>query len=1494
MLPRECGRSLLVFAILREWDFMSWSSWLREVFGIGSKRPLQQRSRKKRTSATRFFRLEAEGLEERLTPFSYRYYAQGGWTADSIAVALQTELNPNVAPTISNQSFSVNENVAIGATVGTVAASDPNAGQTLTYAITGGNTGNAFAINANTGVITTASAINFETLGTYTLTVRVTDNAGTPLSKTATVTINVNNVNEPPTVQNGAFSVNENSANGTVVGTVSAADPDAGSTLTYSIVSGNTGNAFAINPTTGQITVAGSLDFETLATYSLVVQATDNGNPALNGTATITINLNNVNETPSVTAATFNVNENANSGTVVGTVAASDPDANTTLTYSIVAGNIGNVFAINAQTGQITVVGQLDFETVASYGLTVQVADSGNPALTGQATITIHVNDVNDAPVIAPATFSVPESATSGTAVGTVAATNVDSNQTLTYSITAGNTGGVFAIDPATGAITVVGAVDFETTPTYTLTVQATDNGNPVLSGQATITINVSNVNESPSVTATTFTVAENASSGTVVGTVAASDPDANTTLAYAITAGNTGNVFAIDPATGQVTVVGTLDFETTPSYSLTVQATDNGTPALQGQATITITITNVNESPTVTPATFSVAENAANGAIVGTVSASDPDAGTTLTYSIVSGNTGNVFAINPSTGQITVAGALDFETTAQYTLVVQATDNGTPVLSGQATITVNVTDANDGPAVSPATFSVAENSANGVVVGSVSASDPDGGTNLTYAITAGNTGNVFAIDPATGQITVAGALDFETTPNYSLTVSVTDNGNPAATGQATITINLSNVNDAPTVSPAMFAVAENAATGTVVGTVQAADQDAGTTLTYAILGGNTGNAFAIDPATGEITVNGSLDFETLAAYSLTVQATDNGNPTLSNTATITINLTNVNEAPTATATTFAVNENVAAGTVVGTVSASDIDAGSVLTYAITAGNTGNVFAIDPATGQLTVAGSLNFETHASYLLTVQVTDNGNPALTGQATITIQANDLNETPSVSPATFTIDENAAIGAAVGTISASDPDAGAVLTYAITAGNIGNVFHIDPATGEITVVGALDFETLASYSLTVEATDNGNPALSGAATITIHLNDVNEADPVVSAATFSVDENVATGTVVGTVAATDADTAQTLTYAIIGGNTGNAFAIDPATGEITVVGSLNFETLASYTLTVQATDNVNPTRSGQNSITINVNNVNEAPIITPAMFGVAEDAANGTVVGTVSGSDPDAGSTLTYAITAGNTGNVFAIDPATGAITVVGSLDFETLSTYTLTVQVADNGSPGLTGSATITIHVTDVNEAAPVVAAATFAIDENSASGTVVGTASATDADTAQSITYSISAGNTGNAFAINASTGQITVNGPLNFETLASYSLTVVATDNGTPSLTGQNTITINVNNVNDAPVASDQTFNVADGAIAGTVVGAVAATDEDAGQTLAYAISAGNDGNAFALDPLTGQITVAGAIAASAQANYSLTIEIVDDGSPSLSKTITVSITVV
>ena len=885
-----------------------------------------------------------------------------------------------------------------------------------------------------------------------------------------------------------------------------------------------------------------------------------------------------------------------------------------------------------------------------------------------------------------------------------------------------------------------------------------------------------------------------------------------------------------------------------------------------------------MNAAPTIEAQTFSVAENAGVDAEVGTVAANDDDA---LTFAITEVSRSDAFAINASTGAITVAGDLDHETTAAYTLTVQVSDGS---LTADAEVTINVTDVNEAPVITAQTapFMIEENAPFGTAVGMVTASDEDeGDDDLTFAITNGNTNEAFQIDN-TGAITVKtpAALDFETTPTFTLTVQVSDDENLSS--DAEITVNLTDVagNEAPIIAAQTFSVTENAASGTAVGTVAATDAE-GDNLTFAIIDGNAiGNnsaAFAISAGTGELTVAGTIDYEITPTYTLTVQVSDG--MTLA-TAAITINVANVNDnAPTIAAQIFSIAENAANGAAVGTVTATDAD-GDALTFSITDGNTGNAFAINAGTGAITVSGTLNRTTTQTYTLTVQVSD-GTTSMEAAVTINVTGTGGNQAPIIAAQTFSVAENAAANTPVGTMTATDADNDG-LTFSITMGNDAGAFAINASSGAITVAGALDHETTPTYTLTMQVSD-GTATANAAATIKV--TDVNEA-PVVTAQTtaFTVAEDANNGTTVGTVAATDPEN-DPLTFSITSGNLSDAFTINARSGAITVAGTLDRETTSTYTLTVRASD---ASLSGTADFTVNVTDVNEAPTVTAqsSAFTVAENANNGTAVGTVAATDPE-NDRLTFSITNGNTGNAFAVNASSGAITVAGTLDHETTPTYTLTVRASDGS---LSGTANFTVNVTDVNEA-PVVTAqnAAFTVAENAANGATVGTVAATDPESDR-LTFSITAGNTGNAFAINASSGVITVAGTVDYETTPTYTLTVRASDG---SLSGTANFTVNVTNVNDnAPTIAAQTLSVAENSAAGTTVGTVAATDADGDPLTTFAITAGNTGDTFQIDNMgIVMVKTPAALDFETMPTFMLTVQ-VSDGSMSADATITINVT--
>ena len=738
---------------------------------------------------------------------------------------------------------------------------------------------------------TAGSAIDYETVAghAFILTVQALDNT-TGTSADQSLTVDVTDV-APVVTAGQSFSVAYTAANAAAVGTVA----ETGDTthITWSITGGNAAGLFAINASTGAITIADAtkFDYPNTTSYSLTVQATDGLTPS---SQTVAVTVTAPPPTFS-SSATASVSETATVGTSVLDVdatKASGGAADANITYSITAGNTGSAFAINSATGVITVNSALDYEQHSSYTLTVHAVD--NVGGSADQTVTISANDIHPA-VTAGQTFSVSDRVVNGAVVGSIASSG-DQNS-VTWSITSGNSAGLFAINTSTGAITIADATKFNylTTTSYTLGVRATDG----TASNQTVTVNVTSTAPtfSSSAVASVHETAANAIQVIDVNALAQNRTDAGTAsndtdITYSITAGNTGSVFAINATTGVISKAGTLDKEQTGSYTVTVQATD----AVSGKtATQDIVVTVVDDAPAITAGqSFSTAYTAANSASVGTA-ANTGDANS-VTWSITGGNATGLFAINASTGAITIADntKFDYPNTTSYSLTVQATDGTTP---SSQTVAVTVT-APPPTFSSSATASVSETATVGTTVLDVNATKASGGsadTNITYSITAGNTGSAFAINSSTGVITVSGALDYEQHASYTLTVHAVDN--VGGNADQTVTISTNDIHPAVTAGQT-FSVSDLVANSASVGTVASTgDQNS---VAWSITSGNGAGLFAINSSTGAITIADATKFNylTTPSYTLGIRATDG----TASDQTVTVDISHVNQAPVITA----------------------------------------------------------------------------------------------------------------------------------------------------------------------------------------------------------------------------------------------------------------------------------------------------------------------------------------------------------------------------------------------------------------------------------------------------------------------------------------------------------------------------------------------------------------------------------------------------------------
>ncbi len=516
----------------------------------------------------------------------------------------------------------------------------------------------------------------------------------------------------------------------------------------------------------------------------------------------------------------------------------------------------------------------------------------------------------------------------------------------------------------------------------------------------------------------------------------------------------------------------------------------------------VAITVTNVNEAPTITSgAAASFAENATG--TVYTAAATDPDAGTTLTYSL-SGADAALFDINATTGAITFKSSPNYEAPGDaggdnvYDVTVSASD-GTNVTTNAVAITV--TNANEAPIVtSAATANFAENGSGTVYT--AAATDPDAGTTLTYSIS-GADASLFNIDATTGAVTFKSSPNYEAPADaggdnvYDVNVTASDGTN--ATTQA-VAISVTNVNEGPTItSGAASNFAENG-TGTVY-TASATDPDAGTTLTYSLSGADAA-LFNIDSVTGAVTFKSSPNYEAPGdaggnnVYDVNVSASDGTNTT---TQAVAITVTNVNEAPTFTSGAAASVAENATGTVY-TAAATDPDAGSTITYSIS-GADAALFDINATTGAVTFKASPSYETPGDaggnnvYDINVTASD-GTNASTQAVAITVS--DVDEAPTfTSGAAASVAENAT--GTVYTAVATDADAGATLTYSLT-GTDAALFDINATTGAVTFKSSPNYEAPADaggnnvYDVTVVASDGTNITTKDVA---ISVTNVNEA-------------------------------------------------------------------------------------------------------------------------------------------------------------------------------------------------------------------------------------------------------------------------------------------------------------------------------------------------------------------------------------------------------------
>ncbi|MFT3879450.1 MAG: cadherin domain-containing protein [Gemmatales bacterium] len=515
---------------------------------------------------------------------------------------------------------------------------------------------------------------------------------------------------------------------------------------------------------------------------------------------------------------------------LTGTLSAVDLDS-TNLTFNLVNAPAHGTVVLHTD-GSYTYTPNADYNGSDSFTFT---ANDGY-ATSSPALVNIAITPVNDAPTsLDLAGNTLAENQLVGTAIGTFTSADPDVGDSFTYTLVGGTGGGdnsSFTID-ANGNLRSATSFDFEAKSSYSIRVRTTDAGG--LYTESVFSISVTNVNEAPTnIGLSTSSVAENQAIGTLIGGFNTNDPDAGDSFTYTLVNGNGSDdngSFTID-ANGNLKTGASFDYEGKSSYSIRVQTTDAG--GLTTEKVFVISVTNVNETPTNIGLTGSlVAENQAAGTLIGTLSSTDPDAGDSFTYSLVSGmgSIDNTSFTIDTNGNLKTAASFDYEAKSSYSIRVRTTDAGG--LFVEKNFVINVTDLNESPTgIALAGSTIAENQPAGTLIGSFNSIDPDFADSFSYQLVSGtgsNDNGSFTVD-ANGNLRSAASFDFEAKSSYSIRVRTTDAG--GLTFEKVFTIGIVDVNEAPTANAGGPYASLEGQSLTLNGAASA-DPDFGDMLTY-------------------------------------------------------------------------------------------------------------------------------------------------------------------------------------------------------------------------------------------------------------------------------------------------------------------------------------------------------------------------------------------------------------------------------------------------------------------------------------------------------------------------------------------------------------------------------------------------------------------------------------------------------------------------------------
>ncbi|CAJ0938571.1 unnamed protein product [Ranitomeya imitator] len=1231
----------------------------------------------------------------------------------------------------------------------------------------------------------------------------------------------------------------------------------------------------------------------------------------------------------------YSINEELRKGSIVGNLA-KDLELNvkdlSRRKLRIVSDLPEKYFNINLDNGNLYIADRIDRETLcraaADCVLTFD-AVMENPL--NVFSIKINIQDINDNPptfLHSTWIFDMSESTSPGAKYVLQNAEDLDVgvNSLISYSLSENQ---YFALGEKVSTdgsafpeLILEKPLDRETQNKHELILTASDGGNPVQTGTALINIIITDFNDnSPVFTQDVYKVSvrENIPVNSTILQVSASDEDegVNAQITYSIrtTANNVLQMFFINNTNGEITIRGILDYEISKYYDISVQAKDGG--GLTAHAKVLLEILDENDNApeiSITSSSDLILEDSPPGSVVALIKVHDRDSGENgevqckilgdLPFELIS-SASNFF-------KVVTKGSLDREKISSYNITIQASDKGSPEMTSRNVVRLDVSDVNDNAPVFDKfgyTVYVTENNSPGASIFSIQARDLDSEDNakITYSIITRRDeedplSSYISMNPVTGVVYAQRLYDFEKNREFNIQIIATDNGFPSLNSSTTLRICVVDQNDnspvilypSPEVDSSTFEMVPwTSEQGSLVSKVVAVDADSGHNawLSYCLQSPEP-SLFTIDQHTGEIRTSRGFHEKDIMKHGIVVLVKDNGIPSRSSSVTLTMVIADHFHQVLPELSSQSNKEE----------SQSNLQFYLVIALAL-------ISFFFMLTVIIAVVSKYKESKSSSFgSLSTSLYPQIDPRFISQFN-----------PGTLPLPYSYDVCV-------TLDPKDLDVGvnSLISYSLSENQyfaLGEKVSTDGSVfPELILEKPLDRETQNKHELILTASDGGNPVQTGTALINIIITDFNDNSPVFTQDVYkvSVRENIPVNSTILQVSASDEDegvNAQ-ITYSIstTASHVLDAFSISHRSGEIKTKGYLDYEVIKFFEILVHAEDGGGLPAKAKVVIEITDENDNAPEIsIMSVLTKIPEDSSIGTVIALIKVHDRDSGENgevqclitgdLPFKLTS-SASNFYKI-------VTKNNLDREKISSYNITVQASDTGSPDLTSMKVFRLDISDINDNAPVFEKLTYTtfISENNILGASIFSIQARDLDSEDNakISYSLMSRTKDEPLSpyisMNPVTGVIYAQQSFDFEEHREFNIQIIARDNGSPSLNSSAMLRICIVDQNDnspvilypSPEAASSTFEMVPWTSEqGSLVCKVVAMDADSGHNswLSYFLQS-SEPSLFTIDQHTGEIRTSRGFHEKDIMKHGILVLVKDNGISSRSSSVTLTMVI-